>query len=253
MIGDIYEQDGIKVIHDDSENIGKYLPIARCVDLVVTSPPYFNQRDYENYATLGVYLSKMEIIMQACKRALREWRVIAWNIGQDTKFDLPAQSSILLDNVGFIYVDTICWNKDAEIGTRGVFIEKGLYYPNYTWEPCYIYIKPGIGICSEDNFPSMDDKDIPYFTTHRRSNRWDIPPVRNQVEHPAQFPLVLAEDLIKAYTHTGQTVLEPFGGSGTTAIAARNLGRKCIIFEKMEEYYNLIIKRLKEPQQMSLI
>ncbi len=62
--------------------------------------------------------------------------------------------------------------------------------------------------------------------------------------HPTQKPLALFEYLIKTYTLEGQTVLDPFGGSGTSSIAARNLNRQFIVMEKEEKYYNMILERL---------
>lgn len=64
--------------------------------------------------------------------------------------------------------------------------------------------------------------------------------------HPATFPEKLVEFFIKSFSNEGDLVLDPFGGSGTTALVANKLNRNYIIMEKMEEYYQLIQERIKE-------
>jgi len=67
--------------------------------------------------------------------------------------------------------------------------------------------------------------------------------------HPTQKPVSLLEYLIATYSNEGDLILDPFLGSGTTAVACRNLKRKYIGFELHEDYYDICVKRLNEPLQ----
>jgi site-specific DNA-methyltransferase (adenine-specific) len=73
----------------------------------------------------------------------------------------------------------------------------------------------------------------------------DFPRELGRTIHPTQKPVALFEYLIKTYTNEGELVLDPFAGSGTTALAARNLNRNFIVIEKEQKYYDIILERLK--------
>ena len=76
---------------------------------------------------------------------------------------------------------------------------------------------------------------------------WNIPPARaKKIGHPAPYPIELVERFIKLYTYEEELVLDPFIGSGTTAIGAINLNRNYIGYETNEEYVKLTNKRIKE-------
>ena len=83
----------------------------------------------------------------------------------------------------------------------------------------------------------------------RRTNIWQINQQQNS-DHPASFPIELAHDHIVSWTNEGDVVLDPFMGSGTTAIVARALGRKYIGFEISQEYVDLANKRLQETKTL---
>ena len=231
--------------------LGEYA--NRQAHLVFTSPPYWDQRpEYAEYKSLDDYLSQMKAIFSKCYDILREGGICAVNIGQDTSTDLPAHFSLMLQSLKFQYVDTICWNKNAEIGERGQFLSRNLYYPNYTWEPIYIYRKPCadelMGRVSESNFPKFEDRFKDKITTLYRTNMWDVGTAYNP-DHPAVFPIKLATLAIMCYSPKGGIVVDPFGGSGTTAVACEEIGdRTFLLIERMEKYYNLIVSRLSSLQ-----
>ena len=222
---------------------------AESVDLVFTSPPYFNQRtEYAEYKSFADYITQMAAIFKLCKTAMKPGGVFALNIGQDREMDMPSHMSLLLERLGFKYIDTICWNKGSEIGTRGVFLESRMYYPNFSWEPIYIYRKPpkdlGFNMKAGDDFVKFEERFLPTITTTFRTNVWDIIPERNS-DHPAPFPERLAEVVIMCYSKQGDMVLDPFGGSGTTAVACEHLGnRDYILIERKKEYFDMIMRRL---------
>lgn len=225
-----------------------------CVHLVWTSPPYFNQREeYAAYLDLNDYLDQVGQVLYESARLLRPSYIMAVNIGQDRSCDLPAEISMLLKSIGLKYIDTIEWNKGGEIGTRGVFMEKGKYYPNFAHEPIYIYQKlpvmsNGGQILQGGDFPEFEYADATYITSVLRSNVWNVTPARSSW-HPAPFPIELCKNVIRCYTKKGQYVLDPYGGSGTTAKACLELGREYFLIERNKEYYD---KALQEVNSQNL-
>ena len=100
-------------------------------------------------------------------------------------------------------------------------------------EDLYIFWKPGEYVINKDRLWEQEWKEWGYRQV------WDIPSVRANNVHPAMFPLELAKRVIRLYTDEGDIVLDPFMGSGTTAIAAIETKRHYIGFDKCEKYVNL--------------
>lgn len=100
-------------------------------------------------------------------------------------------------------------------------------------EDLYIFWKPGEYVINKDRLSEQEWKEWGYRQV------WDIPSVRANNVHPAMFPLELAKRAIRLYTDEGDIVLDPFMGSGTTAIAAIETKRHYIGFDKCEKYVNL--------------
>ena len=86
----------------------------------------------------------------------------------------------------------------------------------------------------------------------RRFNVWTINREKNETEHPAVFPSKLATDHILSWSNEGDTILDPFAGSGTTLIAAKTKGRNYLGFELSEKYFDIIKKRLLKPIQKDI-
>jgi len=245
----------LKWINDSAFELGESYDLLKqynsnIVDLVVTSPPYFNQRvEYAEYKDLNDYLDQIGAALNECQRLLRHSHIMAVNIGQDREVDLPAYVSMLLQNMGLKYIDTICWDKNSEIGMRGNFLNSQMYYPNFRWEPILIYQKPPLVTVvgkpmSEEDFPKFAMEDTPFISSVLRTNLWQVTPERNSW-HPAPYPEQLVEFIIRCYTKPRQVVLDPYGGSGTTAVVAERLHRKYLTFERNREYYDKAIQRIK--------
>lgn len=109
-------------------------------------------------------------------------------------------------------------------------------------EDLYIFWKAGEYVVNRDRLTPQEWKDWGYRQI------WEISSVRANDVHPAMFPLTLASRVVKLYTDEGDIVLDPFLGSGTTAIAAIKLNRKFIGIEKMEKYYDVADKAIKQAQ-----
>lgn len=109
-------------------------------------------------------------------------------------------------------------------------------------EDLYVFWKAGEYVVNRDRLTPQEWKDWGYRQI------WEISSVRANDIHPAMFPLTLASRVVKLYTDEGDIVLDPFLGSGTTAIAAVKLNRKFIGIEKMKKYYDVADKAIKQAQ-----
>ena len=161
---------------------------------------------------------------------------------------IPADIIIEAIKIGFDFMGSIIWKKISSTRTTGGGVWMGsIYYPkdgHITYEHEYIIIlkKPG-----NWKKPTMENKKLSRLTKEERSSWfrgvWEIPPER-QKEHIAMFPLEIPRRLIKMYSFYGETVLDPFLGSGTTMKAAQLLGRSCIGFEINPDYRSIIEKKV---------
>lgn len=109
-------------------------------------------------------------------------------------------------------------------------------------EDLYVFWKAGEYVVNRNRLTAQEWKDWGYRQI------WEIASVRANDVHPAMFPLQLASRVIKLYTDEGDVVLDPFLGSGTTAIAAIKLNRKFIGIEKVKHYYDIASKSIKEAK-----
>ncbi|HHK5608895.1 TPA: site-specific DNA-methyltransferase [Neisseria cinerea] len=110
-------------------------------------------------------------------------------------------------------------------------------------EDLYIFWKAGEYVINRDR---LSDEEWKMWGTRQI---WDIPSVRKNAEHPAMFPLELAKRVIRLYSDEDDVILDPFLGSGTSAIAAIETKRNFIGIEKMEKYANLAIKNIEETKK----
>ncbi len=134
-------------------------------------------------------------------------------------------------NVGLFLYDKRIWKKDPA-WANCKWTTNTLKAVSET-EDLYIFWKPGEYVINKDRLSEQEWKEWGYRQV------WDIPSVRANNVHPAMFPLELAKRVIRLYTDEGDIVLDPFMGSGTTAIAAIETKRHYIGFDKCEKYVNL--------------
>jgi DNA modification methylase len=172
--------------------------------------------------------------------------VITWNIanGCYTHHAHVIHHGGLIENAGFQFLDMIIWVKSgANYGiTRHTHIKRTRhYYPVPKWEALLIYQKCG-------KMPQMTPDAARYMWEHH-TDVWDIPPVINQMKnygHPAVCPVEIPYRSIMSYTEKDALVFEPFGGSGTTLIAAEMAGRTAYLIEKNPLYCDRIVARWEQ-------
>jgi len=240
------------------------------IDLVVTSPPYWHIKNYGVEGQIGYgqslheYLKSLYIVWKECFRVLKPGTRLCINIGDQFlrgiiygKYKVaPLHSELIVqcEKIGFDYMGSIIWHKKTTMNTTGGANVMGSYpYPpngliEIDYEFILIFKKP----CKKTP-PSKEIKEKSKLTKEEWkeyfSGHWNFPGER-QIEHEAMFPEELPKRLIRMFTFVGDTVLDPFLGSGTTVKAALNLERNAIGYEINEKFLPIIKKKIDINQNL---
>ncbi len=233
------------------------------VDLVVTSPPYWHIKDYgvENQIGYGQslheYLKDLYRVFRECFRVLKGGTRLCVNIGDQFArgvvygkykvIPLHAEIISMCEEIGFDYMGAIIWQKKTTMNTTGGAVIMGSfpYPPNGIIEIDYEFIlifkkegrrKVSKEIKERSRLTKEEWKE--YFSGH-----WKIGGAR-QINHEAVFPDEIPRRLIKMFSFYGDTVLDPFAGSGTTLKVALELGRNAIGYEINPEFLELIKEKV---------
>ena len=222
------------------------------VHLVVTSPPYNVGMEYETVIGLDEYRETMRRVWKECSRVLVDGGRLCINVagtGRQPYIPLQAYTSVDLIEMGFIMRGDIVWNKGT---TSSGFASTAWGSWCRPTNPCLRDIHEYILVFSKGVFGRADkdgqtinDKEFMEYTL----STWNVSTESaSRIGHPAPFPIAIPYRLIKLYSFEGDTVLDPFMGSGTTAIAARQLKRGCIGYEVNPEYVALANGRLAQME-----
>jgi len=205
------------------------------VQLVLTNPPYFDVGGCGECSgcleDFNDYLKEMQLIFFECHRVLENGGIICVNIcdvvNYKCKYPIPVHYALLLQRAGFEYRDDLVWRKpsNSESGLRtGLFIQHSsplTYSPSNIIGHVLVLRKGTLA----KKMPSRAERQQAMFEIRA------IMRLRNQdagTLQPSIYPQELAEALIELYSYKGETVLDPFAGSGTTTRAAAHLGRRSI-------------------------
>jgi DNA modification methylase len=232
------------------------------VDLTVTSPPYDNLRSYNgNNDQWGEHVWKQ--VLEDLYRVTKDGGVVVWVVGDATikgsETGTSFKQALWAMECGFRLHDTMIWEKPNPIPRTHRRYEQAFEYMfvlskgapqrwNPLMVPCKNAGKPRTGTIqqSSDGVRSAKHKGGDCAATKQSSNVWRFPG-GSKTSHPAEFPLVLAADHIKSWSNEGDTILDPFMGSGTTGVAAKNLGRNFIGIEMDAEYFKIAQERIDQP------
>lgn len=251
-----------KIIIGDSRWM-KELP-DESVHLIITSPPYWQLKDYGNGKQIGFndsyedYINNLNLVWNECHRVLHPGCRLCINIGDQFARSvyygrykvIPIRTEIIkfCESAGFDYMGAIIWQKVTTCHTTGGATVMGSYpYPRngilkLDYEFILIFKKygtsPKVSKEIKEQSRMTDEEWNQYFTGH-----WNFPGEK-QDRHLAMFPEELPRRLIKMFSFVGDTVLDPFLGSGTTCLAAKNLNRNSIGYEINEDYLPIIKDKL---------
>lgn len=240
----------------DSEILLAETP-AESIDLVFTSPPYYNARpEYADYITYEEYLLKMRKIIHQCHRVLNEGRFFVINISpvllrranrneSSKRLAVPFDFHRLFIEEGFDFIDDILWVKPEGAGwatgrgRRFAADRNPLQYkPVPVTEYILVYRKHTEKLIDwhirkhpQQELVQQSKIQDGYEVT----NLWKIHPAHNP-KHPAIFPVELAEKVITYYSFLNDVILDPFAGIGTVGEAACRTGRRFVLFEINPEY-----------------
>ena len=227
------------------------------VHLMVTSPPYNVGKDYDDDLTFDEYRQLLRNVWQETHRVLAVGGRACINIANvGRKPYLPLNAIIATDMVdlGFLMRGEIIWNKAASAGTScawGSWMSASNPVLRDVHEYILVFSKGDYSRKKTDGQASTIDKDG--FLEWTKSI-WTFPAESaKRVKHPAPFPVELPSRLIELYTFAGDIVLDPFMGSGTTAVASQATKRDWVGYDTSEEYAQLATERINAKQQQELL
>ncbi len=237
-----------KIFCKSSESM-KELP-DNSIHLMVTSPPYNVGKDYDQNLSLDDYRDLIRNVMKEVYRVLVVGGRACINIANlGRKPYIPLHSFIIEDmtKIGFFMRGEIIWNKGASASPSmawGSWLSPTNPSLRDVHEYILIFSKGNNGRKNLNNKKSnITKEEFMEFT----KSVWTFPAQQaRSVGHPAPFPVELPTRLIKFYTFVGDVVLDPFIGSGTTAIAAKNLNRHYVGYDTNKEYCKIAEARIKK-------
>jgi len=251
-----------EIICDNCAKSLKFIP-NDLIDLTFTSPPYYNARDYSTWPTYSEYLLFLDDIFVSIFKITKEGRLCVVNLSpvivprlkrssESTRLPIPFHFLNIMEKIGWKYLDDIVWLKPegASLNRNGGFFQHRqpvAYKPNLVTETIFVFQKPAnflIDKIVRSYKGKIKDESLVKDNNYERTNVWKINP-ETQSNHPAPFPLDLAKKVISYYSYVDDVVLDPFLGSGTTAVAAKLLNRKCIGIEIHQKYIDMTKKRLE--------
>ncbi|MBI5916478.1 MAG: thermonuclease family protein [Bacteroidetes bacterium] len=257
-----------KIINGDSRHLGELKDES--IHLVVTSPPYWQLKDYGTENQIGfhddyeTYINHLNLTWAECHRVLHKGCRLCINIGDQFARSvyygrykiIPIHSEIIrfCEAVGFDFMGSIIWQKTTTMNTTGGASIMGSFpYPRngivkLDFEYILLFKKQGTA-----PKPTPEQKEQSAMTTEEWNTyfngHWYISGVR-QDNHLAMFPEELPKRLIKMFSFPGENVLDPFLGSGTTSLVAKSLGRNSCGYEINPDFIPIIKQKLGVDKNM---
>lgn len=252
-----YEYEGVAIYHQDCMDGLKSLP-EKIANLTITSPPYNIGKEYESLIETSRYVDWCTQWIKEIHRITVDDGAFWLNVGYfevKTKGLAVPIPYLLWDKTEFYLLQEIVWNYAAGVACRTRFSprnEKLLWYvknhQKYTF-----------------NLDDIRDPNVKYPNQKKNgklkcnplgknpSDVWQIAKVtsganrasKERTAHPAQFPTEMIDRIIKSSSHQGDLIIDPFMGSGSTAIAAIANGRNVIGFEIEDRYIKIIRERIE--------
>ena len=272
--GSYDEKSDAIFLKGDAKQTLKSIP-DNSIKLIITSPPYNLQKEYEKKNTFEGYMDDIRPILAELHRVLADDGSICWQVGNYVEksevFPLDIFYYSEFKNLGFKLRNRIIWHFN-----HGLHASKRLSgrYETLLWftksdeytfnlddirvpskYPGKRHYKPGKNYGKPSGNPKgKNPSDIwELMIKEWETGLWDIPNVKaNHAEktpHPCQFPIELVERCVLALTNENDKVLDPFSGVGSAMLAALKNGRKAVGCEKDESYLKLAKERVEMLEQ----
>ena len=239
------------LIHGDAQDMSQ-IP-DNSVHLMVTSPPYNVTKEYDDDLTLSEYLELLHNVFSEVYRVLAPGGravVNIANVGRKPYIPLASHVNVLMSGIGFLMRGEVIWDKSASAGSSTAW---GSFQS--ASNPCLRDIHEYLLIFSKGQFKlnrTSDEKEDGRVDTIEKQefidwtkSIWSFPTASaKKIGHPAPFPVELPRRCIEFFTFQGDVVLDPFMGSGSTAIAAAKSSRSYICYDINDEYITLAEQRL---------
>ena len=251
-----------RVITGDSRKMPEVKDVS--VHLIVTSPPYWQLKDYGSSDQIGFnhsyeeYINNLNLVWNECYRVMENGCRLCINIGDQFARSvyygrykvIPIRTEIIkfCETIGFDYMGAVIWQKVTTCNTTGGASVMGSFpYPRngilkLHYEFILIFKKQGTAVPVSHEIREKSKMTTEewnqYFSGH-----WNFAGEK-QGKHLAMFPEELPKRLIKMFTFVGDTVLDPFLGSGTTTLAAKNLNRNSVGYEINGDFLPFIKERV---------
>lgn len=253
------------VVHGDSRGALASLPPGS-VDLVFTSPPYYNARpEYADYSSYDDYLEQVRAVIAESGRLLAEGRFFVMNVSPvlvrrenrsaaSRRIAVSFDMHRLLSEEGFEFIDHIIWEKPSGAGwatgrgRRFAADRNPLQYKAVpVTEDILVYRKSSDRLIDWNirTYPDADAvKRSRIGDDYERTNIWRLSPARDK-RHPAVFPESLAERVIRYYSFESDTVLDPYCGVGTAGRVAAQLNRGFVMVERDSDYLDALVSDIE--------
>ena len=257
-----------KIIRGDSRNMAELAD--KSVHLAITSPPYWQLKDYGTENQIGFhhsyedYINNLNLVWKECYRVLHDGCRLCVNIGDQFARSvyygrykvIPIREEIIkfCETIGFDYMGAIIWQKVTTSNTTGGGIQMGSYpYPRngilkIDYE--FILLFKKLGDAPKATYEQKEQSKMSaeewntFFAGH-----WNFAGAKQGGSHIAMFPEELPRRLIRMFSFVGETVLDPFAGSGTTSLVAKKNDRCSIGYEINPEFIPVIGSKLGTSQQ----
>jgi len=236
-----------KIFQKSSESMQE-LP-DNCIHLMITSPPYNVKKEYDEELSLEEYRQLLRNVFQETYRVLVTGGRACVNVANlGRKPYIPLHAFIIEDmlQIGYLMRGEIIWNKASSASSSTAW-GSWLSAANPVLRDVHEYIL----VFSKESFSRKGDQ--PLSTIKKQEfldwtkSVWTFPAVSaRRIGHPAPFPVELPHRLIELYSFQGDTILDPFAGSGTTCLAAYTSARQYVGYEIEAEYIQLAKKRMLE-------
>lgn len=234
------------------------------INLTVTSPPYDDLRSYNNNIDQWSF-EKFQGIARELYRVTKNEGVVVWIVNDATikgsETGTSFKQALYFKDCGFCLHDTMIWQKPSPFQHKNRYIQDFEYMFVFSkgakkhanlirdrknkWAGTQVH---GTERQRDGNTKNLSETQKSKCVKEygARFNIWDLPPDKNnKTGHPAVFPVQLAIDHIRSWSNEGDTILDPFMGSGTTGVACVTTCRNFIGIELDETYFHIAQNRIK--------